>query len=63
MTNISGPLRAKLRILERQLIIEALEQNNWNVTKAAQELGIFHPSLYNRMRSLGISRVTEEHTK
>ena len=56
MTDINGPLRAKLRIYERQLIIEALENNKWNITNTAKELGIFHPSLYNRMASLGISR-------
>jgi DNA-binding NtrC family response regulator len=56
VTDINGPLRAKLRIYERQLIVEALAANNWNITRTAKALGIHHPSLYNRMASLGISR-------
>jgi two-component system nitrogen regulation response regulator NtrX len=42
---------------ERQIIISALERNDWHVTRTAQELGLAdHASLLKIMRRHGVSR-------
>jgi len=44
---------------ERQIIIQALERNEWHVTKTAKELGLAdHASLLKVMRRLGVQRDT-----
>ena len=46
---------------ERQIIIQALERNEWHVTKTAKELGLSdHASLLKIMRRLGVQRDTKE---
>lgn len=42
--------------IERKLIVEALHNNKWNVTKTAKDLGITRQSLNYRMRKLNINR-------
>ena len=42
---------------ERRIVVEALERNEWHVTRAAQELGLAdHASLLKIMRRLNLSR-------
>jgi two-component system nitrogen regulation response regulator NtrX len=41
---------------ERDRIVEALEQTNWNVSGAARILGIERTNLHKRIRALGLSR-------
>ena len=42
---------------ERQIVVAALERNDWHITKTAQELGLAdHASLLKIMRRHGISR-------
>jgi len=42
---------------ERQIVIQALERNEWHVTKTAKELGLAdHASLLKIMRRLGVQR-------
>jgi two-component system, NtrC family, nitrogen regulation response regulator NtrX len=41
---------------ERESILKALEQTNWNVSSAARMLGIERTNLHKRIRALGISR-------
>ena len=42
---------------ERQIVIQALERNDWHVTKTAKELGLSdHASLLKIMRRLGVQR-------
>jgi len=44
---------------ERQIVIQALERNEWHVTKTAKELGLAdHASLLKIMRRLGVQRDT-----
>jgi len=46
---------------ERQIIIQALERNEWHVTKTAKELGLSdHASLLKIMRRLGVQRDTKD---
>ena len=40
--------------LEREFIIEALQRNDWNVTRAAQDVGIQRPNFQALMRKHGI---------
>jgi two-component system NtrC family response regulator len=42
--------------LERDLVTRALSRNNDNITRAAEELGISRPTLYELMEKLGIGR-------
>ena len=39
---------------EKELIINALQRNQWNRLKAAQELGIHKTTLFRKVRKLGI---------
>ena len=42
---------------ERQIVVAALERNDWHVTRSAAELGLAdHASLLKIMRRHGISR-------
>jgi two-component system nitrogen regulation response regulator NtrX len=41
---------------ERERIVEALEQTNWNVSGAARILGVERTNLHKRIRALGLSR-------
>ncbi len=46
---------------ERQIVIAALERNEWHVTKTAKELGLSdHASLLKVMRRLGVQRDTKD---
>jgi two-component system nitrogen regulation response regulator NtrX len=46
---------------ERQIIVQALERNDWHVTRTAKELGLAdHASLLKIMRRLGVQRNTED---
>jgi two-component system nitrogen regulation response regulator NtrX len=41
---------------ERDHILRALEQTNWNVSSAARALGMERTNLHKRIRALGLSR-------
>ena len=41
---------------ERERIMQALEQTNWNVSGAARMLGVERTNLHKRIRALGLSR-------
>ena len=46
---------------ERQIIVQALERNDWHVTRTAKELGLSdHASLLKIMRRLGVQRDTKD---
>jgi two-component system nitrogen regulation response regulator NtrX len=40
---------------EREFVLRKLEENRWNMTKAAEALGLERSHLYRKMRSLGIA--------
>ena len=40
--------------IERMAILQTLERTNWNKQEAAQILGLYRPTLYNKMRRHGI---------
>ncbi len=45
--------------IERSFLLDALERNNWNVSKAAQETGIQRPNFHAMMRRHGIRRESQ----
>ncbi len=47
-------VRAEISRLERELIIRALEQTQWNVTRAARQLSISRKSMQMKMKELGL---------
>ncbi|WP_227764414.1 sigma-54 interaction domain-containing protein [Zhaonella formicivorans] len=50
-----GTLAEVLTQVEKQVILDALEKHNWNITKAADSLGIVRQNLQYRIRKLGIN--------
>ncbi|RKZ03929.1 Fis family transcriptional regulator [Candidatus Fermentibacteria bacterium] len=51
----AGTLRNARADTEKQMIVQALENNRFNRTAAAAELGIHKTTLYRRIKALGIS--------
>jgi len=49
-------LQASKEKLEQALILQALERFDWNVTKAAEELGLERTNLHKKMKHYGIAR-------
>jgi len=46
--------------LEREFTVAALERNQWNVTRAAQEVGIARPNFQAMMRKFGLRAGKED---
>jgi two-component system, NtrC family, nitrogen regulation response regulator NtrX len=44
---------------EREFVLRKLEENRWNMTKAAASLGLERSHLYRKMRALGIASPKE----
>ncbi len=42
--------------MEKEMILKALARNNGNITRAAEDLGISRPTLYELMEKLGLGR-------
>ncbi len=41
--------------IEKAFVMSALERNNWNITKAAEETGMLRPNFQSMLKRLGIS--------
>jgi two-component system response regulator AtoC len=52
----SGTLAEKLAAIEREMLITALEENDWVQTRAAKSLGISERVLRYKMKNLGIKK-------
>jgi two-component system nitrogen regulation response regulator NtrX len=50
------PLQDARRQFEHDMIVQALEANNWNVSRTADELGLERTNLHKKMKMLGINR-------
>jgi len=46
--------------VERSLITQAMEQTNWNITRAAKLLGLSFRTLQYRLEKFGIKRASKE---
>ena len=42
--------------MEREFILLRLEENDWNISRTAQVLGLERTNLHKKMRALGIAR-------
>ena len=54
---------AKDRVVEtfeRQFIVEALRRHGGNITKAAEDVGMYRQNFQQKMRELGISASQED---
>ncbi len=49
-------LAAELARHERALVLDVLERNQWQMTRAAEELGLERSHLYKKLRALGIEK-------
>jgi two-component system NtrC family response regulator len=49
-------LRDAREALEKEMVLRVLSKHNDNITRAAEELGISRPTLYELMEKLGIAR-------
>lgn len=52
----SGGLKEARETLERELVNQALERNEGNISAAAKDLGVSRPTFYELMNKLGISK-------
>ncbi len=52
----AGGLKEARETLERELVSQALDRHEWNISAAAKELNISRPTLYELMNKLGISK-------
>ncbi len=50
------PLKELRELVERDYILQKLEEHDWNVTQAAQALGIERTNLHKKLKQLGLSR-------
>ncbi len=50
------PLREFRELVERQYISETLNENDWNISRTAQILGIERTNLHKKLKVLGLSR-------
>jgi transcriptional regulator with GAF, ATPase, and Fis domain len=41
--------------VEKAFVLSALQRNNWNVTRAAEETGMLRPNFQALLKKLGIS--------
>ena len=44
-----------VEMIEKSFVMSALERNNWNITKAAEETGMLRPNFQGMLKRLGIS--------
>lgn len=50
------PLQEAKKQFERSMILKALERNKWNVTRAAEELGLERTNLHKKIKIYGLSK-------
>jgi DNA-binding NtrC family response regulator len=50
------PLKELRELVERDYILRKLEAHDWNVTQAAQALGVERTNLHKKLKQLGLSR-------
>ncbi len=54
--NLKDIVKEQSQRLEKELILRALEEDDWNVTHTAKRLGISRKGLQNKMKDYGLSR-------
>ncbi len=56
------PLRELRDMVERQYVRAKLDENDWNISRTAQVLGLERTNLHKKMRTLGIARHDRQDT-
>ena len=56
------PLREVRDLVERQYVRAKLDENDWNISRTAQVLGLERTNLHKKMRTLGIARHDRQET-
>ncbi len=56
-------LREAKEKVEEEFVREALAVNKWNISKAAEELGVSRPSLYDLMAKYGVEKKGKPHKR
>ena len=51
-----APLRDKMAVAERALIVAALEQHGWRMAETARALGLERSHLYKKLKAHGLER-------
>ena len=55
-TGVKSTIQEARESAEREHVLRALEESNWNVSGAARALGMERTNLHKRIRALGLSR-------
>jgi len=56
LKEVKRNIRGKaIETLEKAFVMSALQRNNWNVTRAAEETGLLRPNFQSMLKKLGIS--------
>ncbi|MDH3217410.1 MAG: sigma-54 dependent transcriptional regulator [Candidatus Krumholzibacteria bacterium] len=55
-TPITGSLQDAKRTFERTMILHALHENDWNISRAAQQLGLERTNLHKKIRQLNLRK-------
>ena len=50
------PLKDLRDLVERDYIVQKLEEHDWNITQAAQALGVERTNLHKKIKQHGLSR-------
>ncbi len=50
------PLKELRELVERDYILKKLEEHEWNITQAAQALGVERTNLHKKIKQHGLSR-------
>jgi Nif-specific regulatory protein len=53
-------LKEKMKIIEKQIITEELEQNGWKISKAAEKLGVTRQHLHNKIKQYNLNRTSKK---
>lgn len=57
---VFNDLKQHLNAVERSLIVKSLEECLWNVAQSARNLGLKRTTLWERMKTLEITRFDEQ---
>jgi two-component system nitrogen regulation response regulator NtrX len=50
------PIQEAKKLLEETLIKNTLDRNGWNVTRAAEELGLERTNLHKKIKAYGLAK-------
>ena len=52
---LENSLKAKLHVMERQFILEALQRSGWKITRTAESLDVTRQHLHNKIKQYGLN--------